>query len=92
MRRTKFIVVIIALSMLWASGRIFAEREGSGATKKRGFESSSKASAGFAGGDSSSSGDENNPSLTANKHRTRTRINPREGRRRAGDRRIQERA
>ncbi len=92
MGRGKFIVVFIALSMLWASGRVFAEGEGSGATEKQDVQASSKASAGYAGGDSRSSGDENNLNLTASKHRTGTRKDPREGRRPAVDRWIQERA
>lgn len=94
MRRRVYVVVIVTFvtlgTCMWSS----AESDASVANKKQEIRAadSLKPSAGFAGGDLSSSEDESNLSLTANKHRPRTRKDPRGGLRSAVDRWIQERA
>lgn len=72
----------------WWKGEVFAASE----EQEVRVSASSMTPAGFAGGDSSSSVNENNRRLAANKHRSQTGIVPREGRRLAVGRWKQERA
>ena len=94
MRRSVCAVVIGALGILCTRGWTYADSDDSAANKKHEVRAadSSRTSAGFTDGDSVSARDENNLSLTANKHRPRTGKDPHQGRRPAGDRWIQERA
>jgi hypothetical protein len=93
MRRSLWTVVIDALGILCTQAWSYAESDASAANKKQEVRAadSSQSSAGFVGGDWSSSGAENNLSLTANRHIPRTCNDPRGGRRSAVDCWIEER-
>jgi hypothetical protein len=93
MRRSISVFVFIVLGLVYTSITSYAERNASAVSRKQEVRAadSSKTSPGFAAGDSSSSGDETNLSLTANKHRPRIHKDPRGGRRLAVECCIQER-